>query len=95
MDRFTGARLPEDAEGDNVVAEYFRIGDEPVFGVSMTDSFAMGSNLKSEAVLAEEAAEAAEAAAAAAALNGATGETTVVPDDDKADFGTLSSGGLY
>lgn len=91
MDRFTGARLPDDAEGENVVAEYFRIGEEPVFGLSLTDTFAMGANLKSEEQLLNEALEAAEAAQDAAEEG-----TVVVPTDDtKADFGTLSSGGLY
>ena len=95
MDRYSGARLPDDAEGENVVAEYFRIGEEPVFGVSITDSFALGTNLKSERDIAEEAAAAAEAAATAAE-NGEGGEATPLPaDEGKADFGTLSSGGLY
>ncbi|HCE71107.1 MAG TPA: penicillin-binding protein, partial [Ruegeria sp.] len=29
IDRFTGARLPDDASGEYVVAEYFRDGEEP------------------------------------------------------------------
>ncbi len=32
IDRYTGARLPDGASGANVVAEYFREGEEPVFG---------------------------------------------------------------
>lgn len=97
MDRYSGARLPEDAEGEHVVAEYFREGDEPVFGVSLTDGFAMGSNLKSEEDLLNEALEAAEAAEAAAEAGegGVEGSVVIPADENKADFGTLSSGGLY
>ena len=94
MDRYTGARLPDDAEGEQVVAEFFREGDEPVFGVSLTDGFAMGANLKSEDDIAAEAAAAAEAAEAAIEA-GEDSTTTILPDSGKADFGTVSSGGLY
>ncbi len=45
IDRNNGARLPDDAVGDNVVAEYFREGEEPVFGVAFDGGFALGSNL--------------------------------------------------
>ncbi len=33
IDRFTGAKLPDNATGDHVVSEYFREGEEPVFGL--------------------------------------------------------------
>lgn len=48
IDRFTGARLPDDAEGDNVIAEYFRDGVETRFGTEawVDGGFAMGSNLQ-------------------------------------------------
>ena len=92
MDRNTGARLPEDAEGDHVVAEFFREGDEPVFGVSIDGGFALGANLKSEEQLFLEQQEAAEAAEAAAENGEFLEPSTTEP---KADFGTLSSGGLY
>ncbi|MCB1339119.1 MAG: PBP1A family penicillin-binding protein [Maritimibacter sp.] len=45
IDRYSGARLPDDAQGDYVVAEYFRDGEEPLFGVMFDGGFAMGSNL--------------------------------------------------
>ncbi len=45
IDRFNGARLPDYATGENVVAEYFRDGEEPVFGIAFDGGFAMGSNL--------------------------------------------------
>ncbi len=45
IDRHTGARLPDSAYGANVVAEYFRAGEEPVFGVMYDGGFALGSDL--------------------------------------------------
>ncbi len=85
IDRFTGERLPDDAEGDNVVAEYFREGEEPVFGVSLDGGFAMGSNL----LLFEPG----EVDNQGTTVKTSSGQVVVVPK--KADFGTLSSGGLY
>ncbi len=83
IDRYTGARLPDDAEGPNVVAEYFRAGEEPIFGLTVDGGFAMGSNLP----LFE------EVAASGQKLRTSTGKTTTV--GPKANFGTVSSGGLY
>ena len=83
IDRFTGARLPDEAAGDYVVAEYFRDGSEPIFGLTYDGGFAMGSNLP----LIEEVQEAGRE------VTTATGGTAVV--GPKASFGTLSSGGLY
>ena len=44
IDRVTGARLPDDASGSNVVAEFFREGEEPIFGLAaiIDGGFAMG-----------------------------------------------------
>jgi penicillin-binding protein 1A len=78
IDRHSGARLPDDAEGPNVVAEYFRDGEEPFVSV-IDGGWAMGSNLP--LYLPEEGGAP------------ASGEGGGVPA--KADFGTLSSGGLY
>ncbi|WP_145104137.1 penicillin-binding protein 1A [Cereibacter sediminicola] len=88
IDRFTGARLPDDATGENVVAEYFRQGEDPVFGMgAMVDGgFAMGSNLPLFAYGEDETEQ-------GSTVTTATGERKVIPK--KADFGTLSSGGLY
>jgi penicillin-binding protein 1A len=83
IDRYTGARLDDSASGANVVAEYFRDGEEPVFGVMYDGGFAMGSNLP----LFE------EVNTGVREVTTSTGKTTVV--GPKADFGTLSSGGLY
>ncbi len=45
IDRYNGARLPDGAVGEHVVAEYFRGGEEPVFGIAFDGGFAMGANL--------------------------------------------------
>jgi penicillin-binding protein 1A len=85
IDRFTGARLSDDAVGEHVVAEYFREGEEPIFGLAFDGGFAMGSNLP----LFEEVAGAQQGRQ----VTTSTGETATV--GPKASFGTLSSGGLY
>ena len=84
IDRFTGARLSDDASGPNVVAEYFRDGEEPIFGISFDGGFAMGSNLP----LFDEVRQ-----SQAKEVTTSTGKKAVV--GPKASFGTLSSGGLY
>ena len=83
IDRFTGARLSDDATGDNVVAEYFRDGEEPVFGIVFDGGFAMGADLP----LFE------EVGVTSRQVTTSTGKKAVV--GPKATFGTLSSGGLY
>lgn len=83
IDRYTGARLDNDASGASVVAEYFRDGEEPIFGITYDGGFAMGSNLP----LVE------EVQSAGRQVTTSSGGTGVV--GPKADFGTVSSGGLY
>ena len=83
IDRYTGARLPDEASGENVVAEYFRDGEEPIFGVSFDGGFAMGADLP----LFEEAQQGTRQ------VTTSTGQKAVV--GPKASFGTMSSGGLY
>ncbi|SFU06326.1 penicillin-binding protein 1A [Sedimentitalea nanhaiensis] len=83
IDRFTGGRLPDDASGAYVVAEYFRDGADPVFGLTYDGGFAMGSNLP----LIE------EVVSSGRQVRTSTGGTAVV--GPKANFGTVSSGGLY
>jgi len=83
IDRNTGARLPDDASGDNVVAEYFREGEEPIFGVTFDGGFAMGSNFE----LIQPGGETVKQ------VQTSSGKTAVV--GPKATLGTLSSGGLY
>ncbi len=84
IDRYTGARLSDDATGAAVVAEYFRDGEEPMFGIMFDGGFAMGSNLP----LFDEV-----ETHAGHEVTTSSGNTTVV--GPKASFGTMSSGGLY
>ncbi len=83
IDRFTGARLPEGASGDNVVRECFRIDEEPVFGITFDGGFAMAADLP----LFD------EVRPAGVTVTTSTGETATV--NSNASFGSLSSGGLY
>ncbi|UWQ89860.1 PBP1A family penicillin-binding protein [Rhodobacteraceae bacterium M382] len=83
IDRFTGARLADNASGEYVVAEYFRDGAEPIFGLTYDGGFALGSNLP----LFEEVSQSGRQ------VTTSTGETAVV--GPKASSGTISSGGLY
>jgi penicillin-binding protein 1A len=87
INRFTGERLPDDAAGDYVQAEYFRDGVEPTygFGYYVDGGFAMGENLPLFAQ--------GEYDAGGTEVTTATGKKRVIPK--KANFGTLSSGGLY
>ncbi|PZX18544.1 penicillin-binding protein 1A [Palleronia aestuarii] len=84
IDRFTGARLSDGVSGDNVVSEYFRLGEEPLFGVALDGGFAMGANLP----LFD------EAGGGGQQVQNASGQTVTIPRE-RATFGTLSSGGLY
>ena len=83
IDRYSGERLSDDAEGENVVSEFFRDGEEPRFGLTFDGGFAMGSNFTlikpGETGLRE--------------IKTTTGETVLVAP--KATLGTLSAGGLY
>ncbi len=90
IDRFTGGVLPDDATGDHVVSEYFREGEDPInsIGFMVDGGFGMGSNLPLFAY-----GESETTAPMTSTVTTATGKTKVLPK--KADFGTLSSGGLY
>jgi penicillin-binding protein 1A len=93
IDRFTGARLGEGASGSNVVAEYFREGEEYLAGLGniiVDGGFGMGSNLP---LFAYGESDAGGGTGSSATVTTSSGETRVVPRN--ADFGTLSSGGLY
>ncbi len=83
IDRYTGARLPDDASGSYVVAEYFRDGEDPIFGLTFDGGFGIGSDLP----LFE------EVTSGGRQVTTSTGERAVV--GPKASFGTVSSGGLY
>ncbi|WP_333685197.1 penicillin-binding protein 1A [Pontibaca methylaminivorans] len=83
IDRFTGARLSDEATGENVVAEYFRDGAEPIFGLAYDGGFAMGSNLPLVEDVREHVREVETSSGSKASIG------------SKANFGTVSSGGLY
>ncbi|MBT8424063.1 MAG: PBP1A family penicillin-binding protein [Silicimonas sp.] len=85
IDRFTGARLPDDASGEYVVAEYFREGEAPVFGIAFDGGFAMGANLPLFTDV--------ELGRPQQQVTTADGETVTIPQ--RATIGEISSGGLY
>ena len=83
IDRFSGARLPDSASGDNVIAECFRPGEEPVFGITFDGGFGMAADLPLFDVVPR----------ATRSVKSSSGGTAQV--GPKASFGLLSSGGLY
>ena len=85
VDRFTGAILGPDAKGDNVIAEYFRDGQD-LSGIGMVDG-GFGRADPATLPLYTSARDGGQA------VTTSTGKKKVIPK--KADFGTLSSGGLY
>ncbi|SDW92782.1 penicillin-binding protein 1A [Litoreibacter albidus] len=88
IDRFTGAVLPSNASGDHVVVEYFRNGEEPAYGLGaiIDGGFAMGSNLNLFS-------RGGSDVNAVTEVTTSTGKKAVIPK--RANFGTLSAGGLY
>ncbi|MEM8849298.1 MAG: PBP1A family penicillin-binding protein [Pseudomonadota bacterium] len=92
IDRYTGARLPDSATGEHVVAEYFRDGAEDYFGtgggVIIDGGFAMASDLPLFG-----RGQGDELGGQATEVQTSTGRRVVVPP--RATFGQLSSGGLY
>lgn len=82
IDRFTGARLSDDASGENVVAECFREGEEPIFGIQFDGGWAMGSGF-----------DLISPTGSTREVTTSTGKKAIV--GPKASFGSLSSGGLY
>ena len=89
IDRFSGNVLPDTASGDNVISEYFRDGEDPFagFGMFVDGGFGMGSNLP---LFADGEGD---GEGNASAVTTASGKSRVIPK--KANFGTVSSGGLY
>ncbi|WP_123791927.1 penicillin-binding protein 1A [Pacificibacter maritimus] len=86
IDRLTGARLSDDASGPNVVAEYFRNGEEPVFGLAFDGGFAMGADLPLFT---------SDASNSGGTRDVTTGSGQVIKVPQKATINSLSSGGLY
>ena len=97
IDRRTGDRLSDDASGTDVVAEYFREGEEPVFGVAalVDGGFAMGSDLPLFSRGEDAADEWAGDASGGTGGAGGTGGTGGSGGSAPASFGSVSSGGLY
>ncbi len=83
IDRYTGGRLPNSASGEYVVAEYFRGGEEPIFGLTFDGGFGIGSDLP----LFE------EVTTSGRQVTTSTGETAII--GPKANSSTISTGGLY
>lgn len=88
IDRITGARLADSASGPNVVAEYFRPGVDPIFGLAsaIDGGFSMGEGLplfSRDELLSGNVNE----------VVTSSGEVKKIPG--KASFGTISAGGLY
>jgi penicillin-binding protein 1A len=91
IDRYSGQRLPDGAQGANVVYELFREGEEPYYGIlSIIDGgWGMGSNLP----LFGRGEDEEPVEDGGQTVNTSTGEAARVPT--QSGFGTLSSGGLY
>jgi penicillin-binding protein 1A len=89
IDRFSGAPLPDGSTGANVIDEYFRDGEDPMLalGTIVDGGFAMGSNLPLFAI------GETDGGGQVDTVTTSDGTRKAVPK--KADFGTLSSGGLY
>jgi len=85
-DRFSGTRLPDDATGDSVVAELFRVGEDSLD--SMVDIIDGGWGLGSDLVLFGRGESDQDTT-----VKTSTGEVKKIPK--KATFGSLSSGGIY
>jgi penicillin-binding protein 1A len=89
IDRYSGQRLADNATGENVVSEFFRLGEDPFSGLGrvIDGGFAMSSDLplfgRGES----------DESTGARQVETSTGRTVVVPG--RATFGSLSSGGLY
>jgi penicillin-binding protein 1A len=86
IDRLSGARLPAGSYGPNVVSEFFRAGEEPVFGVMYDGGFALGSDLPMSG--------AGFGADEMITIETSEGAIVQVPKQ-AATSGQISSGGLY
>ncbi|WBU65176.1 penicillin-binding protein 1A [Paracoccus aerodenitrificans] len=95
IDRFTGARLPADATGDNVISEFFREGTDRNTGMDYIDGgFEARIMPKVEGIpLTLKELPQTSSGSTAKSVTTSSGQQRVIPQ--KADFGTISSGGLY
>jgi penicillin-binding protein 1A len=85
IDRHSGARLPDGSYGPNVVTEFFRAGEEPVFGVMYDGGFALGSDLPMSGGFGPDE---------MVTIETSDGAVVQVPKTT-ATSGQISSGGLY
>lgn len=88
IDRFSGARLEDSASGDQVVAELFRMGEEPdygSYGAFIDGGFAMGSDL----LLYD------RGQSTTVTITDSQGRQVEREVLAKPTFGSISSGGLY
>lgn len=85
VDRFSGAPVGPDASGPNIISEYFRDGVVPQWGSAVDGGFAMSENLPLFAPGESDDSQ---------TVVTSTGQQRVIPKEN-ADFGTISSGGLY
>lgn len=91
IDRFSGARLPDGASGDNVVYELFRAGEAPFGGLlSVIDG---GWAMSSDIPMFVQDDGGGGGGGQGTLVETSDGETARVPTNT--GFGTLSSGGLY
>jgi penicillin-binding protein 1A len=86
FDRFTGTRLPDDARGEHVVAELFRIGEESIGSLDYVIDGGWG--LGSDLLLFSR-----DEGGDDTTVKTSTGQVKKIPK--KATFGSLSSGGIY
>lgn len=91
IDRFSGARLPDGSQGDNVVYELFRAGEEPFQGIlsAIDGGWAMSSDIP----MFTQGDNAGGGGGQGTLVETSDGDTARVPTNT--GFGTLSSGGLY
>jgi len=95
IDRYSGARLPDGASGENVVYELFRAGEAPFDGLlSVIDGgWAMSSDIPMFTPDAGTAVEGDGGGGQGVMVETSDGDQVRVPTNT--GFGTLSSGGLY
>ena len=94
INRFTGEPVMDGTTGDFVQAEYFRDGQDTTFGLAglIDGGFGMGQNLPMFAV-GELGGDEGDPNGTSTLTTTSDGEQKLIPK--KADFGTVSSGGLY
>jgi len=95
IDRYTGARLSDNASGEHVVSEYFRDGEGGFVGIGgsgvvIDGGFAMAGDLP---LFGRGESDEGGGSREASRVRTSTGRSVVVPP--RATFGSLSSGGLY